>query len=58
METAVTVKGNDITNGAVLPSEDVNRPGKSSEDEELDLLPLLPPDLHLLRVLGSSTMGL
>jgi hypothetical protein len=36
--TAVTVKGNDATNGAVLPTDDVNWHGKSSEDEEFDLL--------------------
>jgi hypothetical protein len=36
--TAITDKGNDATNGAVLPTDDVNRHGKSSEDEEFDLL--------------------
>jgi hypothetical protein len=36
--TAVTVKGNDNTVHVVVPSDDTKRPGKSSEDEEFDLL--------------------
>jgi hypothetical protein len=37
--TAITVKGNHATNGAVLPSDDVNQHGKSSEDNNPNPLP-------------------
>jgi hypothetical protein len=46
--TAVTVKGNDATNRAIPPTHDDNWHGKSSEDEEFDLLSDDSPYIKLM----------